>query len=48
MAALEDDEVVEAVGNVFCVTEHPGFAPVCLNRYVLWLSADKYKTRGGR
>ena len=32
MLALEDDEVLEAVGNVSCVTKHPGFAPVCLKR----------------
>ena len=30
-----------------CVTDHPGFEPVCLNKWCLRLSAAKYKTKKG-
>ena len=29
-----------------CITEHPGFNPVCLQRWSLRLAADKYRTKG--
>ncbi len=49
MVAINDAEVVEEVGSVVsCVTEHPGFSAVCLNKWSLRLAADKYKTRHGR
>ena len=28
-----------------CVTEHPGFCQVCLQKWSLRLAADKYKTK---
>ena len=31
-----------------CVTEHPGFAPVCLQKWSLKQGAWKYKTRGNQ
>ncbi len=33
MHEMHSFEVVEEVGNVQCVTEHPGFEPVCLNKW---------------
>lgn len=39
----------EAVGipleSISCVTQHPGFNPLCLQKWSLNLAADKYKTR---
>lgn len=32
--------------NLTCVTEHPGFQPVCLQKWSLRLAADKFKTKG--
>ncbi|XP_067053631.1 CUB domain-containing protein-like isoform X3 [Acropora muricata] len=29
-----------------CITEHPGFQPVCLQKWSLRLAADKFKTKG--
>ena len=29
-----------------CVTEHPGFNPVCLQKWSLRLAAAKFKTKG--
>jgi len=45
---LQSDIVLQDVddGTVLkCITEHPGFTPVCLQKWSLRLSADKYKTR---
>lgn len=36
---LNDDEVLK------CITEHPGFRPVCLEKWSLRLAASKYKTK---
>ena len=52
MLAISSFEVLEDVEDVEerkldCVTEHPGFVPVCLNRWCLRLSADKYKKKDG-
>ena len=33
--------------EVICVTNHPGFPAVCLNRWSLELAADTFKTRDG-
>ena len=33
-------------GNLTCITEHPGFKPVCLQKWSLRLAADKFKTKG--
>ena len=32
--------------NLTCITEHPGFKPVCLQKWSLRLAADKFKTKG--
>ena len=38
--------VIEEVGKKpDCVTLHPGFSQVCLQRWSLRLAADKYKTK---
>ena len=37
----------ESVDKVVCVTDHPGFPAVCLNRWSLELAGDKFKTRDG-
>ena len=29
-----------------CITEHPGFQPVCLQKWSLRLASDKFKTKG--
>ena len=36
---LNDDETLK------CITEHPGFRPVCLEKWSLRLVASKYKTK---
>ena len=43
---LSSQIVVEEVGTKpKCVTQHPGFRQVCLQKWSLRLAADKYKTR---
>lgn len=32
--------------KLVCITDHPGFNPVCLEKWSLRLAADKYKTKG--
>ena len=32
--------------NLECVTQHPGFNPVCLQKWSLRFAAGKYKTKG--
>lgn len=39
------DLKAEGVQNAKCVTQHPGFNPVCLQKWSLKLAADKYKTK---
>ena len=47
--ALSDGSVVEEVGSIpKCKTEHPGFRPLCLERWSLKYAADRYKTKFGR
>lgn len=41
---LKDLEA-EGVQNAKCVTQHPGFNPVCLQKWSLKLSADRYKKK---
>ena len=36
---LNEDEALK------CITEHPGFRPVCLEKWSLRLAASKYKTK---
>lgn len=48
--AMNSEEVLqdlkaEGVQNAKCVTQHPGFNPVCLQKWSLKLAADKYKTK---
>lgn len=43
---LSHEMVIEEVGKKpNCVTSHPGFSQVCLQRWSLRLAADKYKTK---
>ena len=43
---LSHEMVIEEVGKKpDCVTLHPGFSQVCLQRWSLRLAADKYKTK---
>lgn len=43
---LSHEMVIEEVGKKpDCVTSHPGFSQVCLQRWSLRLAADKYKTK---
>ena len=45
MDALQDKWVIEEAGEeLLCITQHPGFRAVCLERWSLKLAADKYKT----
>ena len=42
-------DVLEDIGTdvtLKCVTKHPGFKPVCLQKWSLRLAAGKYKTKG--
>lgn len=45
--ACERAEVLIDTGGKapLCVTQHPGFRPVCLEKWSLKQSASKYKTR---
>ena len=44
-AALNNEWVKEEIEEKpLCITEHPGFQVVCLNRWSLEHAADKYKT----
>jgi len=46
MKCLSSEMVIEEVGTKpNCVTQHPGFSQVCLQKWSLRLAADKYKTR---
>lgn len=48
MESLESEQVSEEVGATpVCITLHPGFNAVCLNRWSLRSSAAKYKTMDG-
>lgn len=44
MDALQDKWVIETGEELLCITQHPGFRAVCLERWSLKLAADKYKT----
>ena len=48
--ALRSEEVLEelkaeGIVDVKCITQHPGFGQVCLQKWSLKLAADKYKTK---
>ena len=42
-----DSHDKKSVDKVICVTNHPGFPAVCLNRWLLELAADMFKTHDG-
>ena len=47
--AMSSDLVVQDLAadvKLQCITDHPGFSPVCLQKWSLRLAADKYKTKG--
>ena len=47
--SLESDLVQQDFSpnaSLTCVTEHPGFNPVCLQKWSLRLAASKFKTKG--
>ena len=49
--AMEMGEVLQDFPpstKLTCITEHPGFAPVCLQKWSLKQSAWQYKTKGNR
>ncbi|CAB4003761.1 Hypothetical predicted protein [Paramuricea clavata] len=48
--AMNREEVIqdlkaEGVQNAKCVTQHPGFNSVCLQKWSLKMAADRYKTK---
>ena len=49
LESTKTDLVLQDIGadvNLECVTEHPGFNPVCLQKWSLRFAAGKYKTKG--
>jgi len=47
--SLESDLVQQDVSpnaSLKCVTEHPSFNPVCLQKWSLRMAASKFKTKG--
>ncbi len=51
MDALTDELVIADIGEgtkLRCITEHPGFAEVCLARWSLRVAAARFKTRGNQ
>ena len=44
--SLQSEIVLEDVdGDLTCITDHPGFAGVCLNRWSIRVAAPSLKTR---
>ena len=43
--ALVDELVLSEAGNISCVTQHPGFKPVVLEKWSLRQAADRYRTK---
>ena len=41
------DALTLANSEQLCITNHPGFNAICLNRWALELASDNYRTRGG-
>ena len=49
--SLSSDIVQQELGdaeNIVCITQHPGFRPVCLERWSLRMAAWAYKTTGNQ
>ena len=46
--SLSTDIVQKELNNeaIKCITQHPGFRPVCLERWSLRMAAWQYKTKG--
>ena len=47
---MNSDEVLsdlkaEGISDAKCITQHPGFNAVCLQKWSLKLAADRYKTK---
>ena len=48
MIEMQDHMVVSELGRQpKCITEHPGFDAICLNRWALNLAANLYQRRDG-
>ena len=46
---MESDLVQQDVSpntSLKCITDHPGFQPVCLQKWSLRMAAGKYRTKG--
>ena len=46
--SLSTDIVKQELGDaesIVCITQHPGFRPVCLERWSLRMAAWRYKTK---
>ena len=50
MLTISSFEVMEDLEGkkLDCVMEHPAFVSICLNKWCLRLSADKYKKKDGK
>ena len=48
--ALHSPQVLEDTQGVavLCITQHPGFVPVCLNKWTLRLAATKFSKIDGK
>lgn len=47
--SLQTEWVIQEVGShLVCVTDHPGFNPVCLQKWSLRLSADRFKCQNNQ
>ena len=47
--ALSSDIVTQELSgmdDITCITQHPGFRPVCLEKWSLRMAAWQYKTKG--
>ena len=42
------DALVRAGSQQTCITNHPVFDAICLNRWALELASDRFKTRSGQ
>ena len=42
---VKSDLKADGVQNAICITQHPGFDPVCLQKWSLKLAAGQYKRK---
>ena len=47
VTAILDEYIEESNTDVSCITEHPGFASACLDRYVLQIAYLQYRQQYG-